>query len=189
LRMRLNPHFLFNCLQSISTLSQQNPRVASKMLARLGDLLRSALQRDTEAEITLEREIAIAKAYVSIEQMRFGDRLSVQFDIQSGTEQALVPSFLFQPLLENAIEHGLRGEQTKGVINIQSVCEANELVLIVSDNGTGITAEQLDRLQMGIGLGSTCERLAQMYPGQHTFSIRRLPERGTEVRIAFPTKF
>jgi two-component sensor histidine kinase len=189
LRMRLNPHFLFNCLQNISTLSQQDPKTASKMLTRLGDLLRMALHRDTEAETTLETEVALTQAYVSIEQMRFGDRLSVLLDIALGTEQALVPSFLLQPLVENAIKHGLRGEQKTGVIWIRSACHADELVLTISDNGRGVSTDQIDNLPIGIGLGSTCERLLRMYPERHTFSIRNLPEGGTEIRITLPLTF
>jgi LytS/YehU family sensor histidine kinase len=189
LRMRLNPHFLFNSLQNISTLSQEDPNTASKMLTRLGDLLRMALQRDTEAETALEDEVALTQAYVSIEKMRFGDRLSVLLDVAPGSEQALVPSLLLQPLVENAIKHGLQGKQKTGVIWIRSVCQLNELVLTVSDNGSGVTTEQLDQLQMGIGLGSTCERLARMYPERHTFSIGKLPEGGTEIRITLPLRF
>jgi signal transduction histidine kinase len=189
LRMRLNPHFLFNCLQNISTLSQQDPKTASKMLTRLGDLLRVALQRNAEAETTLETEVALTEAYVSIEKMRFGDRLSVLLDIASGTERALVPSFLLQPLVENAIKHGLRGERETGAIWIRSTRESDELVLTVSDNGIGLAKADPADLAMGIGLGSTRERLARMYANQHTFSIQRLPEGGTEVRITLPIKF
>jgi signal transduction histidine kinase len=190
LRMRLNPHFLFNCLQNISILSQQDPKTASQMLTRLGDLLRVALQRNAvEAETALEAEVSLTQAYVSIEKMRFGDRLSVLLDVASGTERALVPSFLLQPLVENAIKHGLRGERETGVIWIRSRRESDELVLTVSDNGRGLPEADPSDLTMGIGLGSTCERLARMYSGQHSFSIRGLPEGGTEVRIALPIKF
>jgi two-component system, LytTR family, sensor kinase len=190
LRMRLNPHFLFNCLQNISILSQHDPKTASKMLTRLGDLLRVALQRNSvEAETTLEAEVSLTQAYVSIEKMRFGDRLSVLLDIASGTERALVPSFLLQPLVENAIKHGLRGARETGVIWIRSSREFGDLVLKVSDDGIGLTQTDPTDLAMGIGLGSTCERLARMYSGQHSFSIRGLPEGGTEVRITLPIKF
>jgi two-component sensor histidine kinase len=189
LRMRLNPHFLFNCLQNISILSQQDPKTASKMLTRLGDLLRVALLRTGEAETTLETEVSLTQAYVSLEKMRFGGRLSVLLDIATGTERALVPSFLLQPLVENAIKHGLRGERETGVIWIRSSRESEELVLAVSDNGIGLSEKDPADFAMGIGLGSTCERLARMYASQHTFAIRGLPEGGTEVRITFPIKF
>jgi two-component system LytT family sensor kinase len=189
LRARLNPHFLFNCLQNISTLSQRDSKLAGQMLARLGDLLRVALKRDAEVESTLEEEVSLVQAYVSIETMRFAGRLNVLFDIASETERALVPTFLLQPLVENAITHGLRGDQKAGAIRIQTNQQADELVVTVSDNGAGISNEQLADLEVGIGLGSTCERLTRMYPERHTFSIQRLSEGGTEVRISLPLRW
>jgi two-component system LytT family sensor kinase len=186
LRMRLNPHFLFNSLQNISTLSREDPQTASQMLTRLGDLLRAALRRECQSESTLKTELELTQAYVSIEKMRFSDRLSVLLDIAPETDTALVPSFILQPLVENAIKHGLRNEQKNGVIWIRSTSDQHELILIVSDNGTGISPEEL---QKGVGLDSTCERLKRLYAERHTVSIRRLPEGGTEVRIAIPLRF
>ena len=188
LRARLNPHFLFNCLQNISTLCQRDPKMAGQMLTRLGDLLRVALNRDAEAESTLQDEVSLIQAYVSIETMRFAGCLKVLFDIEPETEGVLVPTLLLQPLVENAITHGLRGEQKSGVIRLRSTREAGEIALTVSDNGAGISNEQLTELEVGIGLGSACERLARMYPEQHSFSIRRLSEGGTEVRITLPLR-
>jgi two-component sensor histidine kinase len=188
IRMRLNPHFLFNSLQNISVLAQQDSKTASQMLTRLGDLLRSALGRDSRPETTLATEIALTQAYTAVEKMRFGDRLSVLFELQPGTEQALVPSFLLQPLVENAINHGLQGLQKSGVIWIRSRRELGTLVLTVADNGVGPPAEKLSELEVGVGLSSTCERLARMYPDQHEFSIRKLPEGGTEIRIVLPLR-
>jgi LytS/YehU family sensor histidine kinase len=186
LRMRLNPHFLFNSLQNISILAQQDARTASQMLARLGDLLRVALRRDSGPETTLETEIALTRAYVAIEQMRFHDRLSVLFNVAAGTEQALVPTFLLQPLVENAIKHGLAGLRQQGLIAIGSVRLENILIITVRDNGTGVPSETFSDLEVGIGLGSTSQRMERMYPGQHQFSIHPLPEGGTEVRIELP---
>lgn len=189
LRMRLNPHFLFNCLQSVSTLAQQDPRMASHVLAKLGDLLRVYLRPDYQAELPLREEIALTKAYTSIEQMRYGARLTVLFDIAPETEPALVPSLLLQPLVENAIKHGLRGKTKSGVIWIRSSNQTNELLLTVSDNGNGLTKESQRDLQFGIGLGSTQERLTRLYGEQHTLSIYALPEGGTEVRVALPLTY
>jgi len=189
LRMRLNPHFLFNCLQNISTLAQQEPQTASRMLTRLGDLLRAALRPDSEAESTLQSELGLTQDYVAIEKMRFADRLSVLLDIAPETEMALVPSFVLQPLVENAVRHGLRSEQKLGVIWIRSSRDDAQLALAVSDNGIGISEEELGQSRKGIGLYSTSERLKRMYPDRHTFSIRRLPEGGTEVRITMPLRF
>jgi two-component system, LytTR family, sensor kinase len=186
LRMRLNPHFLFNCLQSISSLSQKDPKTAGQMVKHLGDLLRVALKDQTQAECTLATEMALVDAYVAIEQMRFGERLSVSRDIELGTEKALIPAFLLQPLIENAIKHGLRAENKSGSIWIKSYRDSSQLVLTVSDNGVGLSNDRIAELEMGIGLSSTCERLARMYAQQHSFSIRPLAEGGAEVRVALP---
>jgi len=186
LRMRLNPHFLFNSLQNISILAQQDAKTASQMLTRLGDLLRVALRRDSGPEATLETEIALTQAYVAIEKMRFDDRLTVLFDVAPGTEQALVPTFLLQPLVENAIKHGLSTISSGGLIAISSSRTDTDLSLTVRDNGTGLPAGSISELEVGIGLGSTCDRLARMYPGQHQFLIQSLPEGGTEVRVGLP---
>jgi two-component system LytT family sensor kinase len=185
LRARLNPHFLFNCLQNIAVLTQEDPKIARQMLVRVGDLLRTALRGDASLETTLQSELALTRSYVAIEQMRFGDRLSVLFDIAAETEAALVPTFLLQPLVENAIVHGLRDLQRGGIISIRSAVNSGSLILTVSDNGTGLDHEA----EPGIGLSSTRERLARVYPGEHSFSIRSLPEGGTEVVIVIPRRF
>ncbi len=188
LRMRLNPHFLFNCLQNIAVLTQEDPKTASQMLTRLGDLLRTALRRESSAEMTLASEIALTRSYVAIEKMRFEDRLSILFDISPASEQALVPAFLLQPLVENAILHGLRGVQRDGVISIRSAIESDHLVIVIIDNGIGLAGKDAANLDPGVGLTSTCERLEKMYPQQHSFSIRPLPEGGTEVRVTLPLR-
>jgi two-component system LytT family sensor kinase len=182
LRMRLNPHFLFNTLQNISVLARQEPKTASQMLARLGDLLRVALKRDPRHEIPLEEEAGITESYLAVEKMRFRDRLTVRFDLAPGTERALVPSLLLQPLVENAILHGLRG-RAGGSIEVASRREDGQLVLTVTDNGGGPPDQDL---AMGTGLSSTCERLARLYPAGHELSMRKTEDGGTEVRVAFP---
>jgi two-component system LytT family sensor kinase len=185
LRMRLQPHFLFNSLQNISVLTQHDPVTAGRMLTRLGDLLRASLARDREAETTLATEIALTTAFLSVEEMRFGDRLSSTIEVAPGTEDALVPTFLLQPIVENALRHGLGGVQQHGVLTIQSRRDGDRLVLTVRDNGVGV-AEGVSPAGFGIGLGATCERLAGLYPDRHTFGMRALPEGGTEVRITLP---
>jgi two-component system, LytTR family, sensor kinase len=150
--------------------------------------LRAALRRDSPAESSLKAELELTQAYVAIEQIRFSDRLSVLLNIAPKTETALVPSFILQPLVENAIKHGLRNERKNGVIWIRSTCDKDELTLIVSDNGVGVSEEEPVLSKKGVGLDSTCERLKRMYAERHTFSIRRLPEGGTEVRVAIPLR-
>jgi two-component system, LytTR family, sensor kinase len=188
LRARLNPHFLFNSLQNISVLTKQDPQTASRMLTVLGDLLRAVLRNDSQPETSLSEEIDLTRSYVALEQMRFGDRLRVTFDIADSVQQALVPSFLMQPLLENAIIHGLRGVRKTGIIAVRAAEEENALTITVTDNGIGPPADA-SQMKIGVGLGSTCERLARMYPEQHGFSISRPQDGGTEVRITLPLRF
>jgi two-component system LytT family sensor kinase len=186
LRMRLNPHFLFNTLQNISVLAQQNPKLASQMLVRLGDLLRSALRRNISAESTVSEEMVLVRDYLAVEKMRFGDRLTILVDVAPGADDAQIPSFLLQPLVENAIIHGLRGISQAGTIAIRAMMGGDRLVLTVADNGVGVPAEWSSEANTGIGLSSTRERLCRIFPGSHEFVIRKLDEGGTEVRIAIP---
>jgi len=185
LRMRLQPHFLFNSLQNISVLIQHDPPTASRMLTRLGDLLRASLDRAREAETTLATELALTSAYLAVEEMRFGDRLSSAIEVASGTEEALVPTFLLQPIVENALRHGLAEVRRRGILTIRSSRENDRLVLVVRDNGVGVDAD-LSPERFGIGLGATCERLARLYAERQSFAMRALPEGGTEVRITLP---
>jgi sensor histidine kinase YesM len=187
LRARLNPHFLFNSLQNISVLTKQDPQTASRMLAVLGDLLRAVLRRDSQPECTLGEEIELTRSYVALEQMRFGDRLRVTFEIADDAQQAMVPCFLMQPLIENAIVHGLRGVRKTGIIAVRAAPEAGQLVITVTDNGIGPPADS-NGMKIGVGLGSTSERLAKMYPDRHRLSIRKAPEGGAEVLIAIPLR-
>ncbi len=188
LRARLNPHFLFNSLQNISVMTKQDPQTASRMLARLGDLLRAVLRNDSEPETTLDEEINLTRAYVALEQMRFGDRLAVHFHIAPDTGLAMVPSFLLQPLIENAVTHGLRGVGKAGVITVSALREGGELALTVTDNGIGPPGQDLDTLKIGVGLGSTRERLAAMYPERHSLTMRRPEQGGAEVRVVIPLR-
>lgn len=186
LRMRLNPHFLFNTLQNISVLAQDEPKVASQMLTRLGDLLRAALRSETEPEVPLSGEIALSESYLAVEKMRFPDRLNVAIDLAPETTSAMVPTLLLQPLVENAIKHGMNGSGRSGRISIRSELAGRQLVLTVRDNGKGVPAKSLDEIVLGVGLASTRERLARMYKERGELSLRGLPEGGVEVRVALP---
>jgi signal transduction histidine kinase len=186
IRARLNPHFLFNSLQNISVMTKQDGQTASRMLARLGDLLRAVLRQDSEPESTLGEEMELTKAYVALEQMRFGDRLRLNFHIVPEANQALVPPFLLQPLVENAIIHGLRGVAKTGEISVSAARQNGELVLTVTDNGIGPNDDAISGRKLGVGLGSTRDRLATMYPERHTFALQKRADGGTEIRIAIP---
>jgi len=189
LRSRLNPHFLFNSLQNISVLTNENPTAATQMLARLGVLLRAALRQQKTPETTLSTEMELVENYLAIEKLRFADRLTVHFDIANETQSALVPALLLQPLVENAIRHGLRESRRAGVITVRSTATSRELVLTVIDNGTGLRTESPADLKLGVGLDSTLQRLSKMYPDRHSFSIRSLPNGGTEVHVSLPLHF
>ena len=185
--MRLNPHFLFNCLQNIAALAGDDARAAGTMLVRLGDLLRVALRSDYQSEVSLAEEIRLTQAYLAIEQVRFGDRLSVLFELDPRAEHARVPSLLLQPLVENAIKHGLSGVSTGGIIWIRASVANAQLSLVIRDNGRGITPAQASgESGKGIGLSASRERLRRIYGEHQIFSIRSLPERGTEVAVTLP---
>jgi LytS/YehU family sensor histidine kinase len=113
----------------------------------------------------------------------------VNFEIAREAQQSMVPCFLLQPLVENAIIHGMRGALQTGIITVSAISQGSELILTVTDNGVGPPTENPADLKIGVGLRSTCERLARMYPDRHSFSIRKPAEGGTEVRIAIPLRF
>ncbi len=185
LRMRLNPHFLFNCLQNISSLASEDPKAASTAIARLGDLLRFALRDDYQSEISLDQEIELTRAYLAIEQIRFGDRLSVMFSLDPLAEGVHVPSLLLQPLVENALKHGL-AQRGQGMVSISSTLEAGMLNLAICDNGVGVREEKGGTIGFGVGLTATRERLRRMYGDKPSLSVRKLPDGGTEIKLSLP---
>jgi two-component system, LytTR family, sensor kinase len=190
LRMRLNPHFLFNCLQNISALVGQDSKAARQMLANLGDLLRIALRSDYTAEVSLEEELKLADAYISIERVRFGDRLTVMFETGEETLHTRVPSLLLQPLIENAIKYGVDPVSNRAAIWVQSRIERDRLVLAIRDSGRGCPAPftSMQGNADGIGLGVTRERLMRLYGPSQELTLHSLPEGGTEIRILLPLR-
>jgi two-component system, LytTR family, sensor kinase len=185
LRMQLNPHFLFNTLQTISVLMMDDTAAANRMLVRLSDLLRSTLKSSMDSVTPLENEIAFLRSYLEIEQIRFADRLCVEWKLEPGIEQALVPTLLLQPLVENSIRHGIARMATPGVITVSGNIQDELLHLSVADTGPGITKEPGGHAGHGIGLSNTRKRLKQLYP-QHEMEILAGPRGGFEVRMAFP---
>ena len=184
LRMQLNPHFLFNTLQTISVLMMDDTHSANRMLVRLSDLLRSTLRSSVEAISPLSEELAFLRAYLEIEQIRFADRLRIQWHIEPLTEAALIPTLLLQPLVENSIRHGIARLATPGTITISSRSEHETLHLSVADTGPGFSQQQ-DDLGHGIGLTNIRKRLKQLYP-EHEMEIIAGAAGGFEVRIAIP---
>lgn len=184
LQMQLNPHFLFNALNAITSLIHTNPKVADNMLGDLGELLRASLDTAAEQEVTLRRELKFLGHYLEIERTRFEDRLLIDQDIDPETLDALVPTFILQPLVENAVRHGIEPQTSLGNISLAAKREGDLLRLTVSDTGVGLT-DSHDTLS-GIGLSNTRARLEALYPDSYTLTIRNGDDRGCVVTITIP---
>lgn len=188
LRYQLNPHFLFNSLNAVSTLILEgNAPDATHMLAQIGELLRTTLDREAAAETALSQEIAFTEQYLAIEQTRLGNRLRVEMAIAPETLDALVPSMLLQPLVENAVRHGVAPLVEGGRIRIQS--KLNGLQLQVSVRNSGAPRARIEPINQpahGIGLRNTAERLKTLYAGAHTFALQWPEAGGCEVTVELP---
>ena len=188
LQRQLHPHFLFNTLHSISALMHRDLVAADRMLALLGDLLRSSL-KVTAQEIPLKDELDLLGKYVEIEQTRFRDRLTVSYDIPGETLDARVPSLILQPLVENAIDHGIAPNRGRGHLEIWARRKGTQLWLEVRDDGVGLRDDVLagDLLTAtGIGVSNTRSRLQCLYGAAHQFEFCRAGGRGLTVRVVIP---
>ena len=185
LKMQLHPHFLFNTLHSISALVHADPEAAERMIARLSDLLRLTLDNEGTQEVSLKQELAFLEQYLEIERTRFPDRLSVEMDIDPEALDACVPNLILQPLVENAIRHGIAPRPEAGFIRIQAVRENGMLRLQVRDDGPGLTNSQ-SGLREGVGLTNTRQRLTQLYGTAHRFEFANAPGGGLEVNLELP---
>ena len=185
LRAQLNPHFLFNTLNAISTLVEQDPRGVRRMIARLGDLLRHTLDDGGEQEIPLARELEMLRRYLDIMEVRFQGNLEVSIEADTSLDDALVPNLVLQPLVENAFRHGLAPMQTMGRVVVRAERDDGDLVLTVRDNGGGPAKE----LREGVGLTNTRARLAQMYGARHRLTLTTAEDGGAlaEVRMPYHT--
>jgi two-component sensor histidine kinase len=187
LRMQINPHFLFNTLNSIATLVYVNPRAADEMLGDLSELLRRSLNSMEEQEIPLAQELEFIGAYISIEQKRFGERLRVEQSVPDELMKALVPALILQPLVENAIRHGIEPRRGPGLISIEAKQEEKHLHLVVRDNGRGLPGADLNGpARHGIGLANTQARLQGLYGQDQSFSFGRAEPQGCRVDIHLP---
>lgn len=161
LRMQLNPHFLFNTLHAIRTLVEADPTAARQMLLRLGDLLHATLDASAQQESSLEDELTLLRGYLDIEATRFADRLRVEFDVPSSLRDARVPSFVLQPLAENAVRHGIAQRVAGGTIHISAREESGALRIVMVNDAPSSPAK--DTRGHGVGLASTRARLLRLY--------------------------
>jgi two-component system LytT family sensor kinase len=180
LKARLQPHFLFNALQSIAVLIRRDPEGATRMTQDLASLLRATLRGSGTTLVPLSHELALVERYVAIEKARFPDRLRVTFDIEPAAQTFPVPDLLLQPLVENAIRHGL-APQEGGEVRISAHRKAEMLLLEVCDDGVGLETES----EAGLGLGLTRSRLQALYGERHVLRLHRA-DRGTRVEIEIP---
>lgn len=184
LQMQLNPHFLFNSLHSISALMHQDVEAADRMVVRLSDLLRAALDNSGAQEVTLRNELKFLQSYLEIEQIRFGSRLTVKTDVPPDLLEARVPNLILQPLIENAIRHGIEPHAKAGRVELRAQLVDGALVLDVWDNGAGVT--DATAVNEGIGLSNTRARLQTLYGNAHKFELGNRPEGGLRVRLTIP---
>jgi len=188
LKMQLHPHFLFNTLHSISALLNKDTQAASKMITRLGDFLRLTLENSGAQEVTLQQEMEFLSCYLEIERIRFRDRLVTRMDVAPQALDAKVPNLILQPIVENAIRHGIAPRSTPGLIEIQAKPHNGTLRIQVRDNGPGLPAHRTSGIlfKKGLGLVNTETRLEQLYGAAHLFDLTNDPDGGLVVTLEIP---
>jgi two-component system, LytTR family, sensor kinase len=187
LRTQLDPHFLFNTLNAVSSQVERDPKLARAMIEQLGDLLRLSLDSHGKQSIRLRDELAFTNRYLALQKIRFGDRLQIKFDVAADAADGLVPSLILQPLVENAIRHGLSSRPGGGVLEISAHRFDEQLVLQVEDDGVGLAPGWSMEEDSGIGLRLTRERLAVRFPDSSSrFEISAKASGGTMVSVALP---
>jgi len=185
LQSQLHPHFLFNALNAIAALMQRDVVLAQRTVARLGDLLRSTLRHAGRHDVPLSEELEFTRNYVDIEKTRFQEKLTVVFDIPPETLDAIVPWMLLQPLVENAVKHGISPRRGPGTIEIAARRDGDWLRLAVRDDGDGPSADSAMTPPSGTGLATVRARLQVQFGGGHEFAFVRRA-RGVEVQVALP---
>jgi two-component system LytT family sensor kinase len=185
LKMQLQPHFLFNTLNSISSLVHENPKAADDMIGSLSQFLRTTLEVSTQNEVPLRKEVEFVDHYLEIQQTRFGDRLRIDRQIDPAVMDALVPPLILQPLVENAIRYGVESRETGGTLILRATREGDSLRLEISDDGEGFSGQIL-RAGNGIGLSNTKARLQELYGDRHQFIITARRPAGACVKVQIP---
>src|SRR6516164_3555261 len=186
LKMQLHPHFLFNTLHSISSLVLDDPPKANSMIARLGDFLRLTVENSEQQLVTLKEETEFLRCYLEIEQVRFGDRLMVTFELEPQTLSAQVPHLILQPVVENAIQHAIAPRATRGYINIQAKRLDSLLRVAISDNGPGLTSNANSPAKKCVGLTNVRTRLQQIYGSDFRFELTNGENEGLTVIMEIP---
>lgn len=184
LKMQLQPHFLFNALNTIAELAHNDPHNADRLIARLGHLLRLSLEQAGHQVVPFRQELQILEAYLEIEQTRFQDRLLIETSVAPDVLDAGVPALLLQPIVENAIRYGTSPVTGAGRIRIRAARAGDQLVITIADSGPGFPAG--GPAKEGLGLHNTRERLRQLYGAQQRFALETMPEGGARVTIALP---
>jgi two-component system, LytTR family, sensor kinase len=185
LSAQLQPHFLFNTLHAISALVWEDPARADRLLVRLSEMLRLTLRSGTRVETTLDEEVALLRRYADIQETRYGDRLRVLIDVEPRVRDAMVPRLILQPLVENAIRHGVTRRITPGRVDVRAWEDAGRLHLVVSDDGVGLGATPRPD---GVGLSITRARLRQLYGAAQRFELSAAPRGGTVCALAIPLR-
>jgi len=188
LRLQLEPHFLFNALNAISSQVVANPELVHEMIEDLGALLRRSIDCQGSTEITLAQELALLDHYLAIQKLRFGERIDIRIDTEPATLSAMVPSMLLQPLVENAIRHGIERRISGGMIAISARLAEDRLQIEVQDDGVGLPPGWRMEASSGLGVRVTRERLEALYSdiGQHHLTISPRPGGGTQVAVQIP---
>ena len=186
LRAQLHPHFLFNTMHAISAFVRDEPDKAEGMLAELAELLRTALERTDAQIVPLAEEIDFVERYLSIQKTRLGERLSLEIDFAEGLEDAGVPAMLLQPLVENAVEHGVARRRGAGRVGVRAARRDGSLSLEVSDDGPGLAEGSRDPSTWRVGLKNTRERLRHLYGDDHRLELTDLEPHGLLVRVVIP---
>ena len=189
LRMQLDPHFLFNALNTISSHVERDPKLTRRMIEHLGDLLRMSLESKDRQEVPLIEEIAFLEHYLEIQKIRFGDQLRVVMDVGPDVRYAAVPAMVIQPLVENAIRHGISRRASGGTVTVRAVADGERLEIRVTDDGVGLPLGWTLEGSEGLGLSITRQRIAGIHPnGASRFAVRNRAESGTEVEISLPLR-
>ena len=189
LRLQLDPHFLFNALNTVSAQVDRDPRLARRMIEHLGDLLRLSLDSKDRQEVTLTEELAFLDHYLAIQRIRFGDNLRIETDVAPDVRLASVPSLILQPLVENAVRHGLASRASGGTVTVTARPAGDRLEIRVEDDGVGLPQGWELETGAGVGLSVTRERIAELHPnGSSRFAVTSRFSGGTNVDISLPLR-